>query len=181
MWARGRCYLTIALAIIVALASGVLASDLHVDHRGMARRYPSKDHWNESPVESDSEPAKVAHWSSSETLHKNKSSKPHFSAKWDDYLVVNVEGGKVRGTYNKTAGAFKWLGVPFGADTSGSNRFMPPKPAPKWNGVKDASTFSPSCPQHGSGQSVKAVSLFGLSPEIFEEELQSEDLSLIHI
>ncbi|WFD23382.1 hypothetical protein MEQU1_002071 [Malassezia equina] len=175
MWAtRGSCF-TVAFAIIAVVASHVLASNLHGEHRGMARRYQSKLHAHESTIESDSEPAKIAHWSSSEPEHKNKAHLPPNSGKWDEYLVVDVEGGKVRGTYNKTAGAYKWLGVPFGDDTGGSNRFMPPKPAPKWNGIKDASDFAKSCPQHGSGQSVKAISLFGLSPDIFKEELQSED------
>ncbi|WFD19754.1 hypothetical protein MCAP1_001990 [Malassezia caprae] len=175
MWARRGSILTLALALVIALAAGVVASAHDVDHRSMARRKSSKHHQNLTPIESDSEPANVTQWRSSEKSQKNENSVPPLSAKWDNYLVVDVEGGKVRGTYNKTAGAFKWLGVPFGADTSGSNRFMPPKPAPKWDGVKDASKFSLSCPQHGSGQSVKAVSLFGLSPEIFDNELQSED------
>ncbi|WFD27760.1 hypothetical protein MNAN1_002765 [Malassezia nana] len=141
----------------------------------MMRRANVKELVENMKVPSDSEPPKESILHPPKSSTSDKHSPVPISQKWDEYLVVEVEGGKVRGTYNKTMGAYKWLGVPYGDDTSGSNRFMPPKPAPKWNGVKDASKFGKFCPQHGSGQSVKAVTLFGLSPRIFDQDLQSED------
>jgi len=43
--------------------------------------------------------------------------------------------------------AHVWRGVPFAADTSGENRWRAPRPAPAWDGVKDALDFAPVCPQ----------------------------------
>lgn len=41
-----------------------------------------------------------------------------------------------------------FLGIPFGADTSGANRFKPPKPyKPKRGDVVNARAYGPSCPQ----------------------------------
>ncbi|KAI5241605.1 alpha/beta-hydrolase [Aureobasidium subglaciale] len=37
--------------------------------------------------------------------------------------------------------------IPFGADTSGDNRWRAPQPAPAWNNTLDASDFGPICPQ----------------------------------
>ncbi|THY39128.1 alpha/beta-hydrolase [Aureobasidium pullulans] len=38
-------------------------------------------------------------------------------------------------------------GIPFGADTSGDNRWRAPQPASAWNSTLDASDFGPICPQ----------------------------------
>jgi para-nitrobenzyl esterase len=44
-------------------------------------------------------------------------------------------------------GAHVWRGVPFGADTSGENRWRAPHPAPSWDGVRTATKFAPVCAQ----------------------------------
>ena len=95
--------------------------------------------------------------------------------KSDHYLVVKTNEGRVRGLYNSTADTYSWRGVPFGDDTSGENRFMPPRPAGKWYDVRDASKKPKICPQHGSDVSKAAIALFGFSGSIFEEDAQSED------
>ena len=64
-------------------------------------------------------------------------------------LLVQTSSGPVRGVLdtNTTSAALqKWLGVPFAADTSGLNRWRPPKPVfnPE---VFDASDFGPACLQ----------------------------------
>ncbi|GFE82427.1 carboxylic ester hydrolase [Steroidobacter agaridevorans] len=53
--------------------------------------------------------------------------------------------GRVRGfTHN---GAAVFLGLPYGADTSGANRFRPPQPPASWQGVRDATKPGHRAPQ----------------------------------
>ncbi len=44
-------------------------------------------------------------------------------------------------------GAHVWRGVPFAASTGGENRWRAPRPAPPWEGVRDATRFAERCPQ----------------------------------
>jgi len=41
-----------------------------------------------------------------------------------------------------------YLGIPYAAPPTGSQRFMPPGSPPHWRGVKFADTFGPVCPQN---------------------------------
>lgn len=59
--------------------------------------------------------------------------------------VVSTKNGKVRGAFDR--GAYAFLGIPYGASTAGTNRFMPPQPPQPWTGVRDALKWGPSCPQ----------------------------------
>ena len=59
--------------------------------------------------------------------------------------IVETSAGKVRGTVVEGINIFK--GIPYGGNTAGKNRFMPPaKPAP-WTGVRDVLAYGPSAPQ----------------------------------
>lgn len=63
----------------------------------------------------------------------------------DLFPVVDTANGKLRGM--TSGGVSKFLGIRYGAPTSGRNRFMPPQPVEKWSGIKDALHYSDSAPQ----------------------------------
>jgi para-nitrobenzyl esterase len=53
--------------------------------------------------------------------------------------------GKLRGS--REDGIFVFRGIPFAAPPAGDLRFRAPQRPPKWEGVRDATAFGPSCPQ----------------------------------
>jgi para-nitrobenzyl esterase len=53
--------------------------------------------------------------------------------------------GRLRGSFENNVHVFR--GIYYGADTSGKNRFMPPKKPTAWTGVRDAAEFGPLAPQ----------------------------------
>jgi para-nitrobenzyl esterase len=59
--------------------------------------------------------------------------------------VVRTGGGLVRGADN--GGISTFLGLPYAAPPTGNLRWRAPQPAAAWTGVRDATTFGPSCPQ----------------------------------
>src|SRR5579864_2222134 len=59
--------------------------------------------------------------------------------------VVDTTAGKIRGVVNR--GVLIYRGVPYGASTGGSNRFLPPRTAEAWSGVRDAFQNGHSSPQ----------------------------------
>ncbi|MBL8771542.1 MAG: carboxylesterase/lipase family protein [Phenylobacterium sp.] len=63
----------------------------------------------------------------------------------DIFPIVETADGKLRGLVSGGIKVFK--GVPYGADTSGPNRFRPPQPVKKWAGVRDALDYGNVCPQ----------------------------------
>ena len=63
----------------------------------------------------------------------------------DNIAITNTSYGKVRGYILRDI--YHFLGIPYGADTSGKNRFMPPlKPSP-WSDVKPTLWWGNSAPQ----------------------------------
>src|SRR5690606_16123223 len=59
--------------------------------------------------------------------------------------VLQTRFGKVRGELRDNGIAFK--GIPYGADTGGGHRFMPPRDPAPWQGVRDGTRFGHRAPQ----------------------------------
>jgi acetyl esterase/lipase len=64
----------------------------------------------------------------------------------DDIAVTGTTSGKVRGYILR--GIHHFLGMPYGADTSGPNRFMPPRKPKPWTDVYPALWWGNSAPQN---------------------------------
>lgn len=64
----------------------------------------------------------------------------------ENIAVVDTAPGKVRGFVLR--GIHQFLGVPYGADTSGVNRFMPPQKPKPWTDVYQALWWGNSAPQN---------------------------------
>uniref|UniRef100_A0A6I8R0Y3 Neuroligin 3 n=1 Tax=Xenopus tropicalis TaxID=8364 RepID=A0A6I8R0Y3_XENTR len=67
--------------------------------------------------------------------------------------TVNTHYGKLRGTRvplpSEILGPVdQYLGVPYAAPPVGEKRFLPPEPPPSWSGIRNATHFSPVCPQN---------------------------------
>jgi para-nitrobenzyl esterase len=63
----------------------------------------------------------------------------------DDIAVADTSFGRIRGY--QLNGVYTFLGVPYGAETSGKNRFMPPQKPEKWEGIKDTIWWGNTAPQ----------------------------------
>jgi para-nitrobenzyl esterase len=63
--------------------------------------------------------------------------------------IVTTTDGAVRGTAGPEGDAF--LGLPYAAPPTGNLRWRPPQPPAHWRGVRDATSFAPSCPQNPTG------------------------------
>ncbi|KPK84005.1 MAG: carboxylesterase [Bacteroides sp. SM23_62_1] len=63
----------------------------------------------------------------------------------DDIAVTETTHGKVRGFILRDIYTFR--GIPYGADTSGKNRFMPPQKPEPWTDIRPAIWWGNSAPQ----------------------------------
>ncbi len=63
----------------------------------------------------------------------------------DNVAVAATQYGKVRGFIMR--GINQFLGIPYGADTAGKNRFMPPQKPDSWTDVRPALWWGNSAPQ----------------------------------
>ena len=66
-------------------------------------------------------------------------------AQVDTSPVVETTSGKLRGATQAGIPSFK--GIPYGANTGGKNRWLPPQPVQAWVGVRDALEYGPRAPQ----------------------------------
>ena len=94
----------------------------------------------------------------------------------DKFIVADTTFGKIRGVEANGIAMFK--GIPYGASTTGKNRFMPPANPARWTGVKDTLEFGYSAPQNEPGKqavtSDVAVAGAGLTAE-------SEDCLVLNV
>jgi para-nitrobenzyl esterase len=65
------------------------------------------------------------------------------------FFDVDTSLGVVRGMANTGIKIFR--GIPYGADTSGNNRFMPPRKPAAWTGARNSIGYGPIAPQTASG------------------------------
>ena len=65
------------------------------------------------------------------------------------FALADTASGRVRGV--DAAGIKIFKGIPYGANTAGKNRFMPPVDPAKWAGVRDALAWGSSAPQSEPG------------------------------
>ncbi|MCR9015349.1 carboxylesterase/lipase family protein [Aquiflexum gelatinilyticum] len=85
----------------------------------------------------------VANATSSQT--ENMADGEQFLQIGDDIAVAETTFGKIKGY--RLNGVYTFLGVPYGANTAGKNRFMPPQKPEKWEGVKDTIWWGNTAPQ----------------------------------
>jgi para-nitrobenzyl esterase len=76
----------------------------------------------------------------------------------EDIAVADTQYGKVRGYVLR--GIHYYLGLPYGADTSGANRFMPPQKPKSWTGVRPALWWGNSAPQNMDNRYANAFPSF---------------------
>lgn len=87
-----------------------------------------------------------------------------------DTVVADTSAGRVRGVAVEGVKVFK--GVPYGASTSGTNRFRPPVKRMPWTGTRDALAYGPTAPQTADNSGTTAA---GSPPQ------QSEDCLVLNV
>lgn len=76
----------------------------------------------------------------------------------ENIAVANTDCGKVKGFIMR--GVYTFLGIPYGADTTGPNRFMPPVKHAPWEGVRPAVFYGNSAPQRIYDRSTTSYGAF---------------------
>jgi para-nitrobenzyl esterase len=92
--------------------------------------------------------------------------------------VATTTAGKVRGVTSEGVHIFK--GVPYGANTGGVNRFMPPKAPVPWQGERDALAYGLSTPQSDPNVKRPPAASSALSGE-FSDKPEGEDCLVLNV
>lgn len=71
---------------------------------------------------------------------------------------TKTEYGDIRGY--KIRDIYAFLGIPYGEDTSGKNRFLPPQPPKSWDGIRPTVAFGASSPQKFYDRQPESYSMF---------------------
>src|SRR5580704_18946231 len=79
------------------------------------------------------------------------------------FVTADTTYGKIRGVDNNGIKVFK--GIPYGANTTGANRFMAPVEPAKWTGVRDALAYGHSAPQRDPSAAPRAAGGLTISGE----------------
>jgi para-nitrobenzyl esterase len=93
------------------------------------------------------------------------------------FVVAETNSGKVRGVDNQGIKTFK--GIPYGASTAGTNRFMPPAEPPKWTGIRDALEYGHSAPQRDPAAPPPAQGALGVAAQRLPAE--GEDCLVLNV
>ncbi|MCD7977074.1 MAG: carboxylesterase family protein [Tannerellaceae bacterium] len=94
----------------------------------------------------------------------------------EDIAIADTAYGKVKGYIKQ--GIYTFLGIPYGADTSGKNRFMPPQPPEPWQGVRPTVFYGPSAPQEIYS---RASTSYGMFVDHWNYDELSEDCLCLNI
>ena len=87
--------------------------------------------------------------------------------------IVATRYGKLQGRTRN--GVNVWKGIAYGADTGGSNRFLPPQRPATWRGVRDAGSYG-----HPAPQVYRSPTTFAY-PAWVDAETQSEDCLCLNV
>lgn len=68
----------------------------------------------------------------------------------DSIAIAQTKYGKVKGYILR--GIYTFCGIPYGANTAGENRFMPPKEPEPWEGIRPAVFWGDTAPQNTDGK-----------------------------
>ncbi len=94
----------------------------------------------------------------------------------ENIAVANTSYGKVKGFVLRGIHVFR--GIPYGADTSGENRFMPPKPPQPWEKIRPVVFYGNSAPQDIYDRSPES---YGVFVDHWNYDVLSEDCLRLNI
>lgn len=94
----------------------------------------------------------------------------------ENIAIANTSYGKVKGFVLRGIHVFR--GIPYGADTSGENRFMPPKPPQPWEKIRPVVFYGNSAPQDIYDRSPES---YGVFVDHWNYDVLSEDCLRLNI